>query len=148
MQIDIPPRRERIADIERLTEYFIATFNSKMNLNVLGTTEEVRAIFESYDWPGNVRELRNIIEGAFNIIGSRIIQVENLPSYLTRRYEAEQEKITAQSGNMSLAEKVDAYERRLIVHALDSTHSISEAAEKLKMSKQALNYKLNKYGLR
>ncbi|AOT70756.1 sigma-54 interaction domain-containing protein [Geosporobacter ferrireducens] len=148
VQIDIPPLRERIADISYLTDYFIAVYNSKMNKNVLGVTEEVKEIFEYYNWPGNVRELRNIIEGAFNIIGSRFIQKENLPQYLISRYDRESERLEACNRNLSLAEKVELYEKRLIMAALDSSPSVTAAADKLKISKQALNYKLTKYGLK
>ncbi|MTI57244.1 sigma-54 interaction domain-containing protein [Geosporobacter ferrireducens] len=148
VQIDIPPLRERIADISYLTDYFIAVYNSKMNKNVLGVTEEVKEIFEYYNWPGNVRELRNIIEGAFNIIGSRFIQKENLPQYLISRYDRESERLEARNRNLSLAEKVELYEKRLIMAALDSSPSVTAAADKLKISKQALNYKLTKYGLK
>ena len=148
VQISIPPLRERTADIVYLTNYFIAVYNSKMNKNVLGISDEVQEIFSNYKWPGNVRELKNIIEGAFNLIGSRFIQKENLPQYLTKRYEQEMERLMTIDENMSLTEKVDTYEKKLIMHALDSTLSVTAAANKLKISKQALNYKLIKYELK
>lgn len=146
--IHIPPLRERTADISYLTDYFIAYYNSKMNKDVLGVSGEVQEIFKNYRWPGNVRELKNIIEGAFNLIGSRFIQKVNLPQYLTKRYEQEMEKLITIDENLSINEKVDIYEKKLIMYALDSTSSITAAAEKLKISRQALNYKLIKYDLK
>ncbi len=148
VQIEIPPLRERIADIAFLTDYFIASYNSKMNKDVLGVNSEVQKLFDNYNWPGNVRELKNAIEGAFNIIGSRFIQMENLPQYITRNYSAENERIELYNDSMTLIEKINSCEKRLIAHALDSTSSMTAAAGKLKISKQTLNYKLKKYGLK
>ena len=50
--------------------------------------------------------------------------------------------------DQSLIEKVEEYEKRLITWALNSTKNMSLAADTLKISKQALNYKLLKYGLK
>ena len=119
-----------------------------MNKDVVGVTNEVMELFCQYTWPGNVRELKNVIEGSFNVISSREISVENLPSYLTSRFEEEKDRMVNYVGSLSLTEKVEEYEKRLIQWALDSTKNASLAAEKLKISKQALNYKLLKYGLR
>ena len=49
---------------------------------------------------------------------------------------------------MSLTERLEEYEKRLIIQALDSTSTLTRAAEKLKITKQVLNYKILKYGLR
>ena len=49
---------------------------------------------------------------------------------------------------MSLTERLEEYEKRLIIQAIDSTNSLTRAAEKLKITKQALNYKILKYGIK
>lgn len=148
--IDIPPLRSRVADITVLTDYFIKENNKLMNKDVEGVSEEVMELFCKYEWPGNVRELKNVIEGAFNVITSNRIQIENLPHYFAAEYYKSKGEITLdflESGG-SLTERVEDYEKRLIIKALDSTKNISEAANLLKISKQALNYKLLKYGLK
>lgn len=148
--IDIPPLRSRVADITVLTDYFIKENNKLMNKDVEGVSEEVMELFCKYEWPGNVRELKNVIEGAFNVITSNRIQIENLPHYFAAEYYKSKGEITLdflESGG-SLTERVEEYEKRLIIKALDSTKNISEAANLLKISKQSLNYKLLKYGLK
>ena len=55
-----------------------------MNRDIIGIDEDGRKIFKTYRWPGNVREVKNVIEGAFNIVSSRVIQVKDLPEYLLR----------------------------------------------------------------
>ena len=148
--IDIPPLRSRVADITVLTDYFIKENNKLMNKDVEGVSEEVMELFCKYEWPGNVRELKNVIEGAFNVITSDKIQMENLPQYFTAEYYKSRGEITLDflEHGGSLSEKVEDYEKRLIIKALDSTKNVSEAANLLKISKQALNYKLLKYGLK
>lgn len=148
VHIDIPPLRERIGDILYLTDCFIARYNDRMNKNVICVSDEVKEIFMNYNWPGNVRELQNIIEGAFNIIDSSYIHKKDLPQYMTNHFETEREKFEVSNGNMSLEQKVSEYERILIMRALDSTQNIAQAAKKLKVSKQNLNYKLDKYKLK
>jgi len=146
--IEVPPLRERSVDIPVMTSYFIELNNKRMGKNITGTTDEVQEFFGQYPWPGNVRELKNVIEGVFNVIDRKQIEMENLPPYMTKHFEKERDILTHYDDSLSLTERVEEYERRQIVRALDSTTSITLAAEKLKISKQALNYKLMKYGLK
>jgi len=146
--IEIPPLRERVADIPMMVNYFVGLNNLKMNKNIMGVSSEVMEIFCNHKWPGNVRELKNIIEGAFNIIGSNIINKSDLPAYMFSHFEEEHGTILKMDDNLSLLEKVYEYEKRVITMALDSTRSITQAANKLKISKQTLNYKILKFGLK
>ena len=146
--IEVPALRNRTADIPVMTNYFINEYNKKMNKNVTGVTGEVMELFCQYSWPGNVRELKNVIEGSFNVIRSREIGLESLPSYLTSHFENEKFMVINYDDDQSLTEKVEEYEKSLIMWALNSTKNMSLAADKLKISKQALNYKLLKYGLK
>ncbi|NCE97666.1 sigma-54-dependent Fis family transcriptional regulator [Emergencia sp. 1XD21-10] len=146
--IEIPTLRNRLADIPIMTNYFINQNNRKMNKEVIGVSDDVMELFCQYPWPGNVRELKNVVEGAFNVLSSREIKMENLPLYLTTHYEDEKSIMMNYEDSLSLTERVEEYEKRLIVRAIDSTKNISLAANKLKISKQALNYKLLKYGLK
>ena len=148
VQLDIPPLRERIVDIPLLVNYFIEQNNSKMNKNVSGVSSEVMELFMNYQWPGNVRELKNVIEGAFNVIGSSEIKKDDLPPYLLNNYSHQNERLISYGEDMSLPERLEEYEKRLLIQALDSTNNLTRAAEKLKITKQALNYKILKYGLR
>ncbi len=146
--IEIPPLRERVADIPIMVNCFVGMNNLKMNKDIMGVSSEVMEIFCNHKWPGNVRELKNIIEGAFNIIGSNIISKNDLPAYMFNHFEEEHNTILKMDDNLSLLEKVYEYEKRVITMALDSTQSITQAAKKLKISKQALNYKILKFGLK
>jgi formate hydrogenlyase transcriptional activator len=60
--IDVPPLRDRAADIPLLVEYFIDRFGKKAGKK-FGTIDKKRLRFlQAYEWPGNIRELQNVIE--------------------------------------------------------------------------------------
>src|SRR4029453_2319837 len=61
IQIDIPPLRDRGADIRVLAEHYMSSFKNRLRKKVDGIDPDALAIFRRYDWPGNVRELRNVI---------------------------------------------------------------------------------------
>ncbi len=62
--IEIPPLRERLADIPLLVEYFIDRFGKMAGKKFRAIDKKSLKVFETYDWPGNVRELQNVIERA------------------------------------------------------------------------------------
>lgn len=60
--IELPPLRERKADIIQLAKFFLDRFNRKLGRKLSGFTKAAEEALMEYSWPGNVRELRNIIE--------------------------------------------------------------------------------------
>ncbi|MDY6116427.1 MAG: sigma 54-interacting transcriptional regulator [Anaerovoracaceae bacterium] len=159
VQLNIPPLRERGEDLSYLVKYFIKEFNQKMNRDVLDIDSEVEWIFKNYSWPGNVRELRNIIEGAFNVSSNRIIRKRDIAEYVYRKHpksefdnfeDSNQDLILSEEKpfSKSLPEMLEEYERKILIYAISNSSSFVEAAEKLQITKQSLNYKLNKYNIK
>jgi formate hydrogenlyase transcriptional activator len=62
--IDVPPLRERVADIPLLVEYFIDRFGKKAGKKFRAIDRKSLGLLQAYDWPGNIRELQNVIERA------------------------------------------------------------------------------------
>ena len=62
--IEMPPLRERVADIPLLVEYFIDRFGKRAGKKFRTIDKKFLKAFQAYDWPGNVRELQNVIERA------------------------------------------------------------------------------------
>ena len=151
--IDVPDLRDRLDDLPLLTDYFISLYNTSMHKHITGVSKEVMEIFKIYAWPGNVREFRNIIEGAFNLCDDSVIDVGSLPSYLlsefdlTRSDPEDEDKSVEVQWTGSLKGTMDAYEKKLILHAIDSHKSLTAAAEYLGITRQSLNQKLRKYNL-
>ena len=51
----IPPLKDRLLDIELLTEHFIRKFNGKFSKNIKGLSPEVYNFFMSYSWSGKCK---------------------------------------------------------------------------------------------
>jgi DNA-binding NtrC family response regulator len=60
--IQIPPLRERLADIPPLIDAMLERFCTLYEKKLLGVSDKAMQAIKSYRWPGNVRELENMIE--------------------------------------------------------------------------------------
>jgi PAS domain S-box-containing protein len=82
LPIKIPPLRDRKEDIPLLIEHFIDRFNKIKSKEIADVSPEVLSILMTHGYPGNVRELENIIEHAFVLCKSTIIDIDCLPRNL------------------------------------------------------------------
>lgn len=147
VQLALPPLRKRREDILLLTDFFVTQYNRKMKLSITGVSELVQNAFLAHDWPGNVRELRNAVESAFNLCTGPVIQLNDIPRYIFYHEEAPVPASVSLPEGLGLQEAVSRYERELIVSALKHSRTITEAADKLRMTRQSLQYKMMKYHL-
>jgi len=74
--LEVPPLRERRADIPLLIEYFIHRFAHRAGKRIRGLSKETSSLLQSYDWPGNIRELQNVIERAVIIADSDTLAID------------------------------------------------------------------------
>jgi PAS domain S-box-containing protein len=110
VRLAIPGLRDRREDIPLLLDHFIATFNRLQEKDVTGVSGDVLAVLMEHDYPGNIRELRNVVEHAFVLCHSGLIQLAHLPPYLRERSIP---GVTAASGL-----DLQSMERALIAEAL------------------------------
>jgi arginine utilization regulatory protein len=142
----VPPLKERKDDIKVLVDYYISHFNSILNKNIMGISNEAMAILNNYEWKGNVRELKNVIEYALNFSEEGIIKKENLPQYLLENGHEDKKQMTIDN---SLISMVDNYECKIIKDALEaSKYNVLKTADMLNIPRQTLYYKLKKYNLK
>ncbi|UAY52334.1 sigma-54-dependent transcriptional regulator [Ferruginibacter albus] len=78
-QIELPSLRERVPDIQALTEFFIELFCAKINKPLLKFSNEFLDTLKQYSWPGNIRELKNVIERACIISNGNELTANDLP---------------------------------------------------------------------
>lgn len=64
VEINIPPLRERVEDIQPLANLFLSKAAKDNNRGELTVGSEALALMQGYAWPGNVRELVNVMERA------------------------------------------------------------------------------------
>lgn len=77
--IDLPPLRERKADIPLLVESFIRHASKEHDRPEVSISAEAMALLMRYEWPGNVRELKNLIESMVVLSPGRVIMPQDIP---------------------------------------------------------------------
>lgn len=151
INIDIPPLRERLDDMQLLADHFIEKYNSEFNKSVKGISDEVHKFFLNRSWKGNVRELEHVIESAMNIAEDEgYITLGDLPAYLAEP-ETSVEIVPVKNDTIgtSLTEALETYEKKLILDALRVNNwKIVDAAKALKIPRTSLQYKMEKYGIK
>ncbi|MDP3387256.1 MAG: sigma 54-interacting transcriptional regulator [Eubacteriales bacterium] len=141
--IHIRPLRERIDDIESLTEEFIDKYNKKYGKMVKLETTSYE-ILKEYKWPGNIRELENLIERMVVINRDGVIKHDNILNIL---YADEAYK-NGPKTDMMLKNAVENLEREIIMAAINNYKSVNKAAKKLGLSQPALWKKCKKLDIK
>ena len=141
--IHVPPLRERPEDIPLFVEFYIQRFAEEAHVDVPLITRDAIALLCSYQWPGNIRELANVIERAV-ILSHGVIDIRDLPGLTSAVPSSEPPK--ADIGD--LRESMRQVEREIIAKAL-TAHKGNRAktAQSLHISRRALLYKVDEYGL-
>jgi DNA-binding NtrC family response regulator len=78
VQIELPPLRDRRADIGPLAERFLESFARQYRLPKPALSRDATAALVAYDWPGNVRELRNAMERALLLSSTTILRAADI----------------------------------------------------------------------
>ena len=60
--LNVPPLRERRADIAPLVHQFVAQASARHGTKAPQIARATLAAMSNYAWPGNIRELRNVVE--------------------------------------------------------------------------------------
>jgi len=77
--IPLLPLRRRVEDIPLLAQDFLRHHPIAMRKNISNISSQAMERLMCYDWPGNVRELQNVLEKAFVLCRSRVIETVELP---------------------------------------------------------------------
>ncbi|CAI8905207.1 sigma-54 interaction domain-containing protein [Methylocaldum szegediense] len=136
--IFLPPLRARRQDISLLLQHFIDRHNVQGPRRIQSIEPEAMRVLLDYHWPGNVRELQNVVEYAFAVGRSDVLQVEDLPP------EFREEPQSPSVPNIPAAESEADRIRRALASARGR---IDRAAQMLGMSRATFWRKRKKYGL-
>lgn len=143
--IHIPPLRERIGDIDKLSDYLIKKYCRKLDKELKHLSIEARGAFNIYNWPGNVRELENVIEYLVNVVRDREIKLEYLPYNIKKYLKYGDHKAD------SLKKMMDDYEKSILRSYLktygNSTKDKEKICSMLGIDLSTLYRKLNKHNL-
>ncbi len=149
--IEIPPLRDRIADIPLLVEVFLKRLTKLHQKKIHDLHPQVMRAFEKYPWPGNIRELENLIERAYILETSSILTPESFPGELFT-FDAPDARISLDT-SLTLAEvrsrSIENIERHYLKQLL-SLHNgrINSTAQAAGISTRQLHKLLSKYCIR
>ena len=87
LTIEIPPLRERIADLPLLVQHFLQRQGSILG-RFLAISPEALEALSQYNWPGNVRELENTLERVTYLATKPTITIDDLPIEIRRTPDA------------------------------------------------------------
>jgi transcriptional regulator with PAS, ATPase and Fis domain len=142
--IEVPPLRDRKADIPALTHHFLELFARQQDRRVPELSPDFMAALMQSDWPGNVRELQNYIERVLAMNPGDMLYPHPLPRDLEMRAGG---GVRLTRGR-HLPAQVEDLERRMIDEALARARgNQSHAARELGLTEQSLRYRLRKYAL-
>ena len=137
IELNLPPLRERIGDIELLANHFLKKLNQKYRKKIDGFSTSAINGLKKYHWPGNIREIEHIIERAVIITDNIQIEPEDL-HFSTKKLDVNL------TDNLNLEET----ERLLIDQALKKHQgNISRAAKDLGLTRAALYRRIEKHQL-
>jgi len=161
--IFIPPLRDRKEDILPLVDYFIDRYNRKFKKSVRGITDDTRKLLLSHSWPGNVRELKNSIERAMILEDEPYLRPVYLPFSVSETGgRTVFERTSPVDGGQPLGNgrmlprlyipeggtSLEEIERAMVDLAMRQANgNQTHAAKLLDISRDALRYKLKKFGL-
>lgn len=97
--IQMPPLRERGADVLLLFRLFAMQMAEKYRFPKITLTEEAKQVMLQYKWPGNIRQLKNITEQMSVLSQEREIGVETLRRYIPQDPESTQLATISKDGN-------------------------------------------------
>ena len=138
--INIPPLRKRAEDIPLIAQAFLENYGRENEKKLREISSAAMQLLLDYHWPGNVRELENAIERAVVLSRGDVLDVDLLPNAVRQPTELSVKVAALPSNGLSLKEAVSAYERQLIVKALQASGGVQKkAAELLKVKPTTLH---------
>lgn len=150
--VEVPPLRSRPEDIIPIANYYINNLSKEFKKNISGISKEAEELLVNYHWPGNVRELKNVIERVFILEKDGPILPEHLPIEVTQsKGKPDTPEDADRSADFKLPENgisIEEAEKSFIIQAIELTgNNQTKAAKMLGLSRDALRYRLRKFGL-
>ena len=140
--IDLPPLRERLADVPLLAMQFLRQSAERHGRPARSFSREALDLLLRYRWPGNVRELRNVVEAMVLMSRDPVLAPDTVPLY-AREANRGPDSLKSLSGL-----KLDEVERVLVTNTLrDVGGNRERAASLLGISERTLYRKIREYGL-
>jgi transcriptional regulator with PAS, ATPase and Fis domain len=131
--LNVPPLRERRADIGPLLDQFLSQLCARHAVRPPRITRNAKELLLQYDWPGNVRELKNVVEALCILREGRAVREIDLPESVRSRAEAIPPETVATTSRITLDlnDGLETLVRQIVERAL-----VSSRGDKIKAAAQ------------
>ena len=141
LSLELPPLRERGADISLLAGRFLARACADYGLPLKSFARDALAALGAYDWPGNVRELGNVIErvallGDESVITAAMLGLPTPPH--------DDRPATEPSAEMTSNDRMRAH---LLQGLTETGWNISQTAVRLGVARNTVVARMARFGL-
>jgi two-component system, NtrC family, nitrogen regulation response regulator NtrX len=143
--LTLPPLRDRQEDIPALVEHFAAQVTAQNGWRPVPFTPEALAALQAHSWPGNVRELRNMVERLMLLAPDGEVDLATVRLALPQGSSGPAAAIP-DSGSM--AERVQTFEREVLLAELKRNHNnVTSAAKALHLERSHFYKKAEQLGI-
>ena len=142
LSLELPPLRERGADIILLADRFLARACADYGLPPKTFARDARAALEAYGWPGNVRELGNVIERVALLADEPVVTAAMLA--LPATTSADEGPGAAPAPAMSSRDQMRAH---LLQTLTETGGNISQTAVRLGVARNTVLARMARFGL-
>jgi two-component system, NtrC family, nitrogen regulation response regulator NtrX len=141
----LPPLRERSDDIPSLVEHFAAQVSAQNGWKPIPFHPDAIEALRSHSWPGNVRELRNMVERLMLLATHAHVDLATVQMALPKTSPG---SVVLGIGSGALADRVQSFEREVILTELKRSHqNMSLAAKTLGLERSHLYKKAEQLGI-
>jgi DNA-binding NtrC family response regulator len=145
INVELPPLRERTADIPLLARHFLLQVCEDSGKSSREFSEDALAALQRYHWPGNVRELQNVVERAVLLGKGDVVTRTDLPNHVVA---ASPRTNPSASSCRSLKEAMEEPERQIILEVLQASNwNRNVTADRLGINRTTLYKKMKRLGL-
>lgn len=143
LTINVPPLRERMADIEPLAQGFLQEISEELKIAKPTFDKDFLLYLQKYDWKGNVRELYNTLYRACSLVQDNHLTIESLNLAPPQSAVISLDEFE----NKTLDEIIGSYESQVLKLFYAEYPSTRKLAQRLGVSHTAIANKLKQYGI-
>ena len=139
VELTVPPLRERVEDIQALTEHYIEVYCNKYKLPKKRISAGTLKRLEVHSWPGNIRELQHAVERAVILSDANVLEPHDL---FMEKEKNEDGDFSPENMNLEEVEK-------MLIRKVVDKHggNISRASKELGLTRASLYRRIEKYGI-
>ncbi|HXV81498.1 MAG TPA: sigma-54 dependent transcriptional regulator [Candidatus Binatia bacterium] len=151
LPLELPPLRERDADIELLIGHFLSLHARRRGKPAIKVDRDALVIMGKYSWPGNVREVENLVERLVVLNEDGTIRPQDLPDYVIHNLTPQHQtaaQLSLPTEGVDLDAVLEKIENGFIQQALErSRGNKTLAAELLRLNRTTFIERLRKKGM-